>query len=107
MKTCCADKHGPDACGQCTEFPCAKYADRAKIERGSFVTHKRIFCNHEFIRAHGFDRFMADQNERVAILREMLTKFDDGRSKGFSAWRRRCFQLSACGSQWPRPTRNH
>jgi len=83
MKTCCADKHGLDACGQCAEFPCAKYADREKIERDSFVTHKRIFRNHESIRAHGLDRFMAEQNERVAILREMLTKFDDGRSKGF------------------------
>ena len=83
VKTCCADRHGFDACGQCAEFPCAKYADRAKIERDSFVTHKRIFRNHEAIQAQGLDWFMAEQNERVAILREMLTKFDDGRSKGF------------------------
>jgi hypothetical protein len=83
MKTCCADKHGFAACGQCAEYPCAKYADRAKIERDSFVTHKRIFCNHGLIKAHGFDWFIAEQNKRVAILREMLARFDDGRSKSF------------------------
>lgn len=82
VKTCCADKRGHDACGQCAEFPCGKYANREKVEHDSFVTHKRIFRNHESIQAHGIDRFMAQQNERVAILREMLANFDDGRSKG-------------------------
>ena len=83
VKSCCADKHGLDACGQCAEFPCAKYADREKIECDSFVTHKRIFRNHTSIQAQGIDRFMAEQNERIAVLREMLAKFDDGRSKSF------------------------
>jgi len=83
MKTCCTVKRGLEVCGQCAEFPCAKYNDREKIERDSFVTHKRIFRNHAFIQAHGLDRFIAEQNERVVILREMLTRFNDGRSKGF------------------------
>jgi len=83
VKTCCAEKHGLEVCGQCAEFPCAKYADREKIERDSFVTHKRIFRNHEAIQAHCLDRFIAEQNERIAILQEMLVKFDDGRSKSF------------------------
>lgn len=83
VKTCCADHRGLDACGQCAEFPCAKYADREKIERDSFVTHKRTFENHRLIQTRGLDWFMAEQGERAAILRDMLTHYDDGRSKSF------------------------
>jgi hypothetical protein len=35
---------------QCAEFPCKKYEDREKIERDSFVSHKRIFHNHDLAR---------------------------------------------------------
>jgi len=82
-KTCCADKHGLEVCALCAEYPCAKFEDRGKIERDSFVTHRRIFQNHEFIRARGFDAFVEEQAKRVSILREMLADFDDGRSKGY------------------------
>ena len=83
VKTCCAEKHDLEVCGQCAEFPCAKYADHEKIERDSFVTHKRIFRNHELIQAQGLDWFLADQSKRVGILRNLLAQFDDGRSKSF------------------------
>lgn len=82
-KTCCADKHGLEVCSLCAEFPCRRFADREKIERDSFVTHKRIFPNHEMIRTDGFDDFSVRLNERVLILKEMLSNYDDGRSKSF------------------------
>jgi len=83
VKSCCAGKHGLEACGQCAAFPCPKYADREKIERDSFVTHKRIFRNHDFIQTHGIARFLSEQGKRTAILQDMLAHCDDGRSKGF------------------------
>jgi len=83
VKTCCADKHELEACGQCAEYPCQKYENKEKIQRDSFVTHKGIFQNHEYIKDHGLDNFIAEQNGRIIILRELLTSFDDGRSKGF------------------------
>jgi len=83
IKSCCVGKHGLEVCGQCAEFPCPKYADKEKIERDSFVTHKRIFQNHEFIKTHGIDMFTSKQNKRISILQDMLTKYDDGRSKGY------------------------
>jgi hypothetical protein len=82
-KTCCADKNSLEVCSQCAEFPCRRYEDREKIERDSFVSHKRIFLNHESIKTAGFDEFIAKLNERVALLREMLAGYDDGRSKNF------------------------
>lgn len=82
-KTCCADKYGLEVCSQCIEYPCRKYEDRGKIERDSFVSHKRIFPNHDMIRANGFDKYLARLNERIGILKEMLAGYDDGRNKSF------------------------
>jgi len=82
-KTCCAEKHGLEICSQCAEYPCQKFADIVKIERDSFVTHKRVFKNHEMVRDLGFDEFVKVQNNRVSLLRTMLENYDDGRSKSF------------------------
>jgi len=83
VKKCCADNHGLEACGQCPEYPCQRYEDRKKMERDSFVTHKKMYRNHEKIRADGIERFMAEQCVRVSILEDLLANFDDGRTKSF------------------------
>jgi len=79
----CADRYGLEACGQCDEFPCKKYSDREKVERDSFVTHKRIFHNHDIIAARGIDWFLSEQGKRISILQDMLANYEDGRSKSF------------------------
>jgi len=78
----CADKRGLAACGLCGEFPCKRYSDREKIERDSFVTHKRMLYNHDLIAARGIDWFLAEQSKRITILQDMLANYDDRRSKG-------------------------
>jgi len=83
FKTCCAGKHGLEACGECAEYPCPKYGDQLKIERDSFVTHKRILYNQERIKSHGIENFMLEQSRRISILQNMLASYDDGRSKSF------------------------
>ena len=83
MLTCCVKKHGLEVCGQCVEYPCEKYEDRKKIERDSFTSHKRMFRNHERIKEVGIEVFLAEQNERVSLLKEMLAEYNDGRSKSF------------------------
>jgi len=83
VKKCCAGNHGLEACGQCAAYPCQRYEDREKMERDSFVTHKRMYRNHEKIKADGIERFMAEQGVRVSILKDLLANFDDGRAKGF------------------------
>jgi len=79
----CADRRGLEACGLCGEYPCKRYGDRGKMERDSFVTHKRIFHNHDLIAARGMDWFLAEQSKRITILQNMLANYDDGRSKSF------------------------
>ena len=83
FKTCCADKHGLEICGQCAEYPCQKYENKEKIERDSFVTHKRMFQNHEYVKIRGIDAFIDEQNKRIAIIQDMLANFDAGRSKSY------------------------
>jgi len=83
FKTCCADKNHLETCSQCAEFPYRKYKDKVKIEHDSFVTHKRIFQNHEMIKGIGFDEFIKLQDERILLVREMLENYYDGRSKSF------------------------
>lgn len=83
VKTCCANKHGLEVCALCAEFPCPKYADKDKIERDSFVTHKRIFQNHEYIKAHSIDAFLSEQSQRISLLTDMLTNYDDGKCKSY------------------------
>jgi hypothetical protein len=79
--TCCVKKRSLSVCAECGEYPCAKYANREKIEKDSFVTHKRMFRNQEMIREYGLDAFLAGQAERIAFLETALAKHNDGRSK--------------------------
>lgn len=79
---CCARKHELEVCSNCKDYPCEKFNS---IRNGydSFVTHKRIFNNINYIKHFGIKPFVAQQNNRIAILRSFLTDYDDGRSKSF------------------------
>ena len=81
VKSCCNGKHGLEVCSQCAKYLCPKYTDRDKVERDSFVTHKRIFQNHAYIQTHGIDVFISEQHKRISILQDMLANYDDGRCK--------------------------
>lgn len=82
FNTCCSRTHQLEVCAQCQEFPCVKY-DREKAGRDSFVTHQRIFANHELIAEIGLDAFLAQQKERISLLEKMLADYDGGRGKSF------------------------
>jgi hypothetical protein len=81
--TCCVKKHALAVCGECSHHPCAKYADREKIEKDSFVSHQRMFQNQKIIREHGLEVFLVAQAERIAFLEKALKVYNDGRSKNF------------------------
>jgi len=81
--TCCVKKHGLEACGQCSEFPCIKFESWLETggEYDSFLTHKKAKHNLEFIKTRGLERFIEQQSKRIRLLEKMLKNFDDGRSK--------------------------
>ena len=78
--TCCVKKKDLEVCAECDEFPCSKSETG---ETDSFVTHKKIFPNLNFIKEFGLERFVEQQSERISFLRTALEHYDDGRSKSF------------------------
>ncbi len=80
--TCCAIKKGLEVCSECTDYPCSRF-DSERNGYDSFVTHQKIFSNHDFIRSNRIDTFIDQQKIRMNILIDFLTNYDDGRSKSF------------------------
>jgi hypothetical protein len=80
--TCCAIKNGFEVCSDCNDYPCKRF-DSEKDGFDSFVTHKKVFANLDYIKNNGIDAFTEKQNIRIQILKDFLSDFDDGRSKNF------------------------
>lgn len=78
--TCCVKKKNLEVCAECDDFPCMKF-DKETGETDSFITHRRVMLNQNFIREHGITVFIQQQNERMCVLKKMLQLYDDGRSK--------------------------
>jgi hypothetical protein len=79
--TCCVREKKLEVCGQCKEFPCAKFSREGKAD--SFVTHRKVMANQELIKKEGVEKFITLQKKRIALLKEMFKDFDDGRSKSY------------------------
>lgn len=79
--TCCVKKRKLEVCSQCDEFPCSKFESWA--EGDSFVTHQKTLLNLNSIRGEGLEEFAEQQRKRIGLLKTMLEKFDDGRSKSY------------------------
>lgn len=80
--TCCRVKNGFEVCSHCQDYPCPRF-DSEKEGFDSFVTHKMVFTNLEDIKQFGILEFLKVQDTRIAILKELIENFDDGRSKSF------------------------
>ena len=83
--TCCFKEKKLETCGECKDFPCSKFDSKwfGKDAYDSFVTHKKAIPNLNFIKNKGFEEFLKQQEKRIVFLREMLTDFNDKRSKSF------------------------
>lgn len=80
--TCCAVKNGFEVCSLCNQYPCKRF-DVEKSGYDSFVTHKNVFSNLDFIKQNGIVQFIDHQKTRTEILTYFITNYDDGRSKSF------------------------
>ena len=85
--TCCVKKKNLEVCAQCVEFPCSRFepwlATAASGEHDSFVTHRKIQPNLDFIRNEGLEKFIERQSRRIGLLETMIKGYDDGRSRSF------------------------
>jgi len=80
--TCCVKKRGLEVCSECEDYPCKKF-EREREGFDSFVTHKKVFSNLDYIKNSGIDSFINQQKIKMDILSDFLSFYDEGRSKSF------------------------
>ena len=76
----CCQRKGYEYCFECSEFPCKKYNNADKTD--SFITTKNLYRDMEKAK-NDFDIYKAELNEKIGILQELLSNYDDGRRKSF------------------------
>ncbi len=84
--TCCVKKKKLEVCGQCAEFPCAKFKTKQDYRRGeslSYPPDRKVLSNLRFIKEKGINEFMKQQRQRIRLLQTMIDEYDDGRSRSF------------------------
>jgi hypothetical protein len=84
--TCCVKEKGLESCGQCRDLKnCPKVLKslEAAKECDSFISYKPLAGNLTFIRDKGIEEFVRLEKEKVRFLKELLERYNDGRSKSF------------------------
>jgi hypothetical protein len=85
--TCCVKKNNLEVCAECSTFPCSKFKSNEEYqqlkESSSFPSSKKVMPNLIFIKDHGIEKFVEQQKVRMKLLKTMIEKFDDGRSRGY------------------------
>ncbi len=85
--TCCVKKKNLEVCAECSDFPCVKFKSAKEYikikESSSYASSKRVLPNLYFIKERGINKFIEQQDKRIQLLKTMISKFDDGRSKSF------------------------
>ncbi|HPC96368.1 MAG TPA: DUF3795 domain-containing protein [Sedimentisphaerales bacterium] len=83
--TCAVRNKGLEACGQCPDFPCAKFKSEKEYgqvkESSSYPPYQKVMANLKAVKEHGIEAFARQQAKRIKLLERMLAHFDDGRSK--------------------------
>ena len=77
----CAQRKGFEFCFECDDFPCKKYDNWGDTD--SFITHRNHLSDMKKAKQTGVDAYITQQNEKVCILSELLSKYNDGRRKTF------------------------
>jgi hypothetical protein len=80
--SCCVIKKDLEVCSECESYACSRF-DSEKQGYDSFVTHKNVFVNLDFIKSNEIELFIDQQKKRIAILSHFIEQYDNGRSKSF------------------------
>ena len=78
----CSQEHGGvPFCWECSEYPCSRYD--GFDDGDSFVPHRNRQQDIARAREVGVEAYLAQLEERRAILEKLLTHYNDGRRKTF------------------------
>ena len=85
--TCCVKKKNLEVCAECSDFPCSKFKSDEEYqqlkESSSYPSYKKVMPNLNFMKEHGIEKFVGQQEKRIKLLETMIVNFDDGRSRSF------------------------
>jgi len=84
--TCAVKKKGVEFCWDCEESnDCEKWRKHRDFSRrvDSFKCYQTLEDDISFIRQNGVEEFEKDQSYREQLLKEMLSEFNEGRSKSY------------------------
>ena len=84
--TCAVKNKGVEFCWQCKENEtCEKWRKHREFSKrvDSFICYQKLEDNITFIQKNGVHEFEKIQKKREDLLKEMLHKFNEGRSKSY------------------------
>ncbi len=84
--TCAVKRRGIEFCWECGESDsCERWAGHRQYGRAydTFVCYASLETNITLVRSAGLTAFHQEQSQRAALLTEMLTEFNEGRSKSY------------------------
>jgi hypothetical protein len=82
----CAVKRNIEFCGDCEDSRiCHRWKKHREYGRkyDSFKCYKKLEDDIKFIQKNGLDEFRKSQNTREKLLKKMLNRFNEGRSKSY------------------------
>lgn len=77
----CNRRKGIEFCYRCDEFPCSKIEKADAVD--SFITHLNMLSDSRRAQHIGLEGYAAELDQKMAILRLLLDKYNDGRRKSF------------------------
>lgn len=78
----CSLKHGGiEYCFQCKDYPCPRYHGIG--QRDSFISYRDVLSDFSKAETEGLDSIQKELEEKMTILQELLSEYNDGRRKSF------------------------
>lgn len=78
---CSLERGKPEFCFECESYPCEKYKDFDKYD--SFIVHRNQNADLEKLQRVGAEAYGAEQAEKIKILAQLLSDYNDGHRKSF------------------------
>ena len=82
IRNCCVKKRGFTTCAECDDFPCERNNPQTH-QYEYFVTNKVCIPNLYRIKGVGLEIWLQEQKKRQLVLENLLTRYNEGRSKSF------------------------
>jgi len=77
----CNKKHdNVDFCFECSSYPCKRYQEPSKVD--SFITYKKVIQDTTEAKTD-LDKYLNNLKKKQEILIELISNYNDGKSKGF------------------------